>query len=95
MRNACVITKTFVATVVLQLAAEGRLSLNDSVQKWLPGAITGHGYDPSRITIRELLQQTSGLRDYTSGCQPAGMLASQRPRRKCRLPSGLMVTRAP
>jgi D-alanyl-D-alanine carboxypeptidase len=28
------ITKTFVATVVLQLAAEGRLSLTDSVQKW-------------------------------------------------------------
>jgi D-alanyl-D-alanine carboxypeptidase len=29
------ITKTFVAAVVLQLAAEGRLSLNDTVQKWL------------------------------------------------------------
>ena len=60
------ITKTFVATVVLQLAAEGRLSLNDSVQKWLPGVITGHGYHPAQITIRELLQHTSGLRDYTS-----------------------------
>jgi D-alanyl-D-alanine carboxypeptidase len=59
------ITKTFVATVVLQLAAEGRLSLDDSVQKWLPGVISGHGYDPARITIRQLLQQTSGLRDYT------------------------------
>ena len=60
------ITKTFVATVVLQLAAEGRLSLNDSVQKWLPGVITGHGYHPAQITIRQLLQQTSGIRDYTS-----------------------------
>ncbi|MBO0810847.1 MAG: beta-lactamase family protein [Microlunatus sp.] len=60
------ITKTFVATVVLQLAAEGRLSLNDSVQKWLPGVITGHGYDPAQITIRQLLQHTSGVRDYTS-----------------------------
>ena len=60
------ITKTFVATVVLQLAAEGRLSLNDSVQKWLPGVITGHGYHPARITIRQLLQHTSGLRDYTA-----------------------------
>ena len=55
------ITKTFVATVVLQLAAERRLSLNDSVQKWLPGVITGHGYHPARITIRQLLQQTSGI----------------------------------
>jgi len=60
------ITKTFVATVVLQLAAERRLSLNDSVQKWLPGAITGHGYHPAQITIRQLLQQTRGIRDYTS-----------------------------
>jgi D-alanyl-D-alanine carboxypeptidase len=59
------ITKTFVSTVVLQLAAERRLSLNDSVQKWLPGVITGHGYHPDQITIRQLLQQTSGLRDYT------------------------------
>jgi D-alanyl-D-alanine carboxypeptidase len=58
------ITKTFVATVVLQLAAEGRLSLNDSVQKWLPGVITGHGYNPARITIRQLLHMTSGIRDY-------------------------------
>jgi D-alanyl-D-alanine carboxypeptidase len=60
------ITKTFVATVVLQLAAEGRLSLNDSVQKWLPGVITGHGYHPAQITIRQLLQHTSGLRDYAA-----------------------------
>jgi D-alanyl-D-alanine carboxypeptidase len=60
------ITKTFVATVVLQLAAERRLSLNDSVQKWLPGVITGHGYHPAQITIRQLLQHTSGIPDYTS-----------------------------
>jgi D-alanyl-D-alanine carboxypeptidase len=58
------ITKTFTATVVLQLAAEGRLSLDDSVQQLLPGVITGHGYDPARITVRQLLQQTSGIRDY-------------------------------
>jgi D-alanyl-D-alanine carboxypeptidase len=51
---------------VLQLAAEGGLSLNDSVQKWLPGAIAGLGYHPGQITIRQLLQQASGLRDYTS-----------------------------
>jgi D-alanyl-D-alanine carboxypeptidase len=60
------ITKTFAATVVLQLAAEGRLSLNDSVQKWLPGVIAGHGYHPGQITIRQLLQHTSGVRDYAS-----------------------------
>jgi D-alanyl-D-alanine carboxypeptidase len=58
------ITKTFVATVVLQLVAERRLSLQDSVQRWLPGVVVGHGYRPDRITIGELLQHTSGLRDY-------------------------------
>jgi D-alanyl-D-alanine carboxypeptidase len=36
------------------------------VQKWLPGVISGHGYNPAKITIRQLLQQNSGLRDYTS-----------------------------
>jgi D-alanyl-D-alanine carboxypeptidase len=77
------ITKTFVATVVLQLAAEGRLSLTDSVQKWLPGVITGHGYHPARITIRELLQHTSGLRDYTSKpgfLTPQNLAKAHRPR---------------
>ena len=76
------ITKTFVATVVLQLAAEGRLSLNDSVQKWLPGVIAGHGYHPAQITIRQLLQQTSGLRDYTSDPRfqkPRALIRTWRP----------------
>jgi len=58
-------TKTFTATVVLQLVGEGKLSLDDSVEKWLPGLIKGNGNDGGRITIRNLLQQTSGLVDYT------------------------------
>jgi D-alanyl-D-alanine carboxypeptidase len=60
------VTKTFAAIVVLQLAAEGRLSLNDSMQQLLPGVISGPGYDPARITVRQLLQQTSGIPDYLS-----------------------------
>ncbi|MEY2441139.1 MAG: D-alanyl-D-alanine carboxypeptidase [bacterium] len=53
-------TKAFVSTVVLQLAAERRLSLHDSVEHWLPGVVpNGAG-----ITIRELLNHTSGLYDY-------------------------------
>ncbi|MEV5507947.1 serine hydrolase domain-containing protein [Streptomyces orinoci] len=57
-------SKTFVAVVVLQLAAEGRLSLDDTVERWLPGLVRGHGNDGSRITVRDLLQHTSGLFDY-------------------------------
>ncbi|MFJ9244291.1 serine hydrolase domain-containing protein [Streptomyces sp. NPDC101776] len=55
-------TKTFVATVVLQLVAEKRLSLDDTVEHWLPGVVTGN--DGTRITVRDLLRQTSGLYDY-------------------------------
>jgi D-alanyl-D-alanine carboxypeptidase len=54
------ITKTFVATVVLQLAAEGRLRLDDSVEKWLPGVVP----NGQNITLRQLLNHTSGLYDY-------------------------------
>jgi D-alanyl-D-alanine carboxypeptidase len=52
-------TKTFVATVVLQLVAERKLGLDDSVQRWLPGLVPGN-----EVTIRELLGQTSGIFDY-------------------------------
>jgi D-alanyl-D-alanine carboxypeptidase len=54
------ITKTFVATVVLQLVAEGRIRLDDSVEHWLPGVVP----NGEHITVRELLNHTSGLYDY-------------------------------
>jgi D-alanyl-D-alanine carboxypeptidase len=60
------ITKTFVATVLLQLEAEGRLSLDDTVEKWLPGVVHGNGHDGSRITLRRLLNHTSGIFNYTA-----------------------------
>jgi D-alanyl-D-alanine carboxypeptidase len=53
-------TKSFVATVVLQLVAEGKLRLDDTVERWLPGLVRGG----RGITIRELLDHTSGLFDY-------------------------------
>ncbi|MFB7473793.1 serine hydrolase domain-containing protein [Kitasatospora sp. NPDC056184] len=57
------VTKTFVATVVLQLVGEGRLSLDDSVERWLPGVVSGNGNDGGAITVRQLLQHTGGLHD--------------------------------
>jgi D-alanyl-D-alanine carboxypeptidase len=57
-------TKTFVAAVVLQLVQEKRLSLQDPVQRWLPGLLAAH----PTITVRELLNHTSGLpTDYSLG----------------------------
>ncbi|MFK0103373.1 serine hydrolase domain-containing protein [Streptomyces sp. NPDC091217] len=60
------ITKTFIATVVLQLAAEHRLSLSDRVDRYLPGLLRGRGADGRRITLRALLSHTSGLADFTT-----------------------------
>ncbi|EPD60477.1 serine hydrolase domain-containing protein [Streptomyces sp. HGB0020] len=60
------ITKTFVSTVLLQLEAEGRLSLDDTVDKWLPGKVSGHGHDGRAITLRMLLNHTSGVFNYTA-----------------------------
>jgi D-alanyl-D-alanine carboxypeptidase len=57
------VTKTFVATVVLQLEAEGRLSLDDTVDEWLPGLVRGNGHDGRAITLRQLLNHTSGIFD--------------------------------
>ena len=56
------LTKTYTATVVLQLVQERRLALGDSVAKWLPGLVpNGH-----RVTIRQLLNHTSGFAEYES-----------------------------
>jgi len=53
------ITKSFVATVALQLVGERKLSLSDTVERWLPG-ILPYG---DRVTVRQLLNLTSGVPD--------------------------------
>ena len=54
------VAKTFVATVMMQLESEGALSLDDTVEHWLPGLVP----DGSTITIRHLLANRSGLYDF-------------------------------
>ncbi len=58
------ITKMFVVTVLLQLVGEGRVSLEDSVQRWLPGVLERNGYAGERISLRQVLEDSSGVRDY-------------------------------
>ncbi|MFD4716067.1 serine hydrolase domain-containing protein [Streptomyces sp. NPDC058430] len=55
------ITKSFIATVVLQLAAEHRLRLSDTVDGHLPGLLRDHS-----VSLRSLLTHTSGLPDFTA-----------------------------
>jgi D-alanyl-D-alanine carboxypeptidase len=54
------ITKAYVSTVALQLAGEGRLTLDDSVERWLP-ALVPNG---AAISVRQLMNHTSGLPEY-------------------------------
>ena len=58
-------TKTFVAVVILQLVQEGKITLDEPIETYLPGLIHGEGIDASKITVRQLLQHTSGLPEYT------------------------------
>jgi D-alanyl-D-alanine carboxypeptidase len=51
------VTKNFVATLTLKFAEEGVLSLDDPLSNWLPG----YPYIDSTITIRQLLNHTSGI----------------------------------
>jgi D-alanyl-D-alanine carboxypeptidase len=54
------LTKTYTATVVLQLVAERKLHLFDSVERWLPGLVP----NGEHITLRQLLNHLSGIADF-------------------------------
>ena len=58
-------SKTFVAVVVMQMVQEGKVGLDEPIETYLPGLIRGEGIDGSKITVRQLLQHTSGLPEYT------------------------------
>ncbi|BAU87548.1 serine-type D-ala-D-ala carboxypeptidase [Streptomyces laurentii] len=57
-------TKAFTAVVMLQLVAEKKIDLDAPVDTYLPGLLRGEGIDGRHITIRQLLQHTSGLPEY-------------------------------
>ena len=53
------VSKEFTAAAVLLLAQQGKLSLEDRVEKWFPDL-----GEASKVTVRQLLNHTSGIRDY-------------------------------
>lgn len=58
------ITKTFVATTVLQLVDEGRLGLDDPIGQVLADIVPGER--GTEVTVRMLLNHTSGIGNYTT-----------------------------
>lgn len=56
------ITKQFTAAAIMRLMEQGKLSLDDTLQHFLPNVPT----QGNRVTVRHLLNHTSGIRSYTS-----------------------------
>lgn len=69
------LTKQFAAAVVLQLVAEGKLSLDDPLTKFVPGYPADKG---GKATVRQLLNHTSGIQSYTG---IPGWMAGDKPAR--------------
>jgi CubicO group peptidase (beta-lactamase class C family) len=58
------ITKTFIGTLILQLVGEGKLGLDEPIQRWAPQVPNAQ-----HITVREILNMSSGLYDYSDDQQ--------------------------
>jgi D-alanyl-D-alanine carboxypeptidase len=71
------LTKSFTATLFLQLCDQGLTSLDDTVEKWLPGVLT----NGDEITVRDLLQMRSGLDHYENKAE-CGEKMMEQPRYK-------------
>jgi D-alanyl-D-alanine carboxypeptidase len=90
------ITKSFVATTVLQLVGEGRVTLDAPASRYLPS----FGI-PDGVTVRMLLNHTSGIGNYTDALFPtldsieAHRTQTFRPRELAELGLGLPRTGAP
>ena len=69
------VTKTFTAALILHLAEEGRLAISDPLSRWLPDYPNA-----ARITLRMLLQHTSGLADFFQNPKFDALLNSSRRR---------------
>jgi D-alanyl-D-alanine carboxypeptidase len=65
-------TKMMTATIVLQLAGEGKINLDDGVAKYLPVALIKDIANADTATVRQLLQMTSGIANYTDVAAPDG-----------------------
>ena len=55
------LTKTFTAALLMQLAGEGKVSLDDPIDKYVKGVPNGN-----EITLRQLADMTSGVASYTA-----------------------------
>jgi D-alanyl-D-alanine carboxypeptidase len=72
------VTKQFTAAGILLLAEDGKLSLDDEITKFLPDYPT-HGH---RVTVRHLLDHTSGIKSYTELAEFRNLSPLKKPRQE-------------
>lgn len=70
------ILKPFVAVVILQLVEEGLLALDDPITTVLPESVTDKFADSDQITVRMLLNHTSGIADWLTEAANADIFAN-------------------
>ncbi|MEV6428700.1 serine hydrolase domain-containing protein [Nocardia sp. NPDC051463] len=70
------ISKSFIASVVLQLVAEDKIRLDEPIDTYLPGMLVGDGIDGRAITVRHILRHQSGLPELTDDPQIDEYLAA-------------------
>jgi D-alanyl-D-alanine carboxypeptidase len=70
------LTKMFVSVVCLQLVEDEQLKLSDPIADWLPKAVSDRITNSKKITIRQLLNHTSGLPDPYSDAFRRSVLAN-------------------
>ena len=58
------IVKPFISTTILQLVEEGKISLDDPLSQVVPGDVAARFAGADRITVRMLLNHTSGIPEY-------------------------------
>lgn len=82
-------TKTFTAVAILRLVEDGKLQLDQPIKGLispeLEAALTGTGYPAGQITVRQLLDHTSGMPDYAMDPAYQGAVAAQPGKRWTRL----------
>ena len=59
-------SKMYTATLIMQLQEDNILSIEDPISKWLDAAMIEQIENADQVNIRQLLNHTSGIRDYLS-----------------------------
>jgi D-alanyl-D-alanine carboxypeptidase len=89
------ITKSFTAALILQLSEEGALSLDDTLGQWLPAVAANPAlHIPGAVTIRQLLNHTSGINELTDNNEFISRLLAD-PAKRLNPEDGLSYVQAP